>query len=202
VFVIALSFNILTELICIHTVRTLQADNESTTLVQVSHIYLGQVSKGKERKKDQFSKLAGFGAGQGRFGRSEVERILYHMILRQYLREVDKTNKMGFTTTFLAVGDDAHKITRGERVRIVCKTRYERRKDPKDQKEPRDSSKKSKKSEKKPAKTSKASRKTTSNRSSTDLIEELSDDFDEDVIEVLPPHTLNRAVPSAKDVGR
>lgn len=69
-------------------VKALQADNESTTLVQISQVFLGLAVKGKEWKKDQFAQLPGFGAAKGKYERSEVERILYHMILRQYLREV------------------------------------------------------------------------------------------------------------------
>lgn len=69
-------------------VKALQADNESSTLVQISQVFLGQTVKGKEWKKDQFAQLPGFGAAKGKYERSEVERILYHMVLRQYLREV------------------------------------------------------------------------------------------------------------------
>jgi hypothetical protein len=69
-------------------VKELQRDNESATLVQVTQIYLGQTVKSKENKKDYFSRLHGYGYGKGKYERSEVERILYHMVLRQYLKEV------------------------------------------------------------------------------------------------------------------
>lgn len=72
----------------IHAVKALQADNEPSTLVQISQHFLGNIAKGKEWKKDQFTQLPGYGSGKGRYQRSEVERILYHMVLRQYLREV------------------------------------------------------------------------------------------------------------------
>jgi hypothetical protein len=71
-----------------YSVKTLQADNEPCTLVQISHHFLGSLAKGREWKRDQFAQLPGFGAGKGRYQRSEVERILYHMVLRQYLREI------------------------------------------------------------------------------------------------------------------
>lgn len=56
--------------------------------MQISHHFLGSLAKGREWKRDQFAQLPGFGAGKGRYQRSEVERILYHMVLRQYLREI------------------------------------------------------------------------------------------------------------------
>jgi hypothetical protein len=72
----------------VYVVQALQAENEQTTLVQISQAFLGQVAKAKDWKKDQFSKLPGFGAAKGKYNRSEIERILYHMVLRQYLREM------------------------------------------------------------------------------------------------------------------
>ena len=69
-------------------VKTLHDGGDPTTIVQVAQIFLGLVVKGREWKQDQFSQLRGFGKGKARYSRSEVERILYHMILRQYLREV------------------------------------------------------------------------------------------------------------------
>lgn len=70
-----------------HTVKELQEDCESVTLVQASQIFLGLVPKNKEKKKSKYMNLACFGKGAGKYERSEVERILYHMILRQYLGE-------------------------------------------------------------------------------------------------------------------
>lgn len=70
------------------SVKELEKVGESVTLVQASQLFLGQLPKGKERKKMFFSSLNCFGKGQQRFERSEVERIFYHMILRQYLQEM------------------------------------------------------------------------------------------------------------------
>ncbi|KAF1780604.1 P-loop containing nucleoside triphosphate hydrolase [Phytophthora cactorum] len=79
---------VLTLLPCSVVVKSLQGSGDPTTLVQIAQIFLGMVVKGREWKQNQFSQLGGFGKGKGRYSRSEVERILYHMILRQYLREV------------------------------------------------------------------------------------------------------------------
>ncbi|TMW64024.1 hypothetical protein Poli38472_014141 [Pythium oligandrum] len=184
----------------LNIVRSLQAENEPATLVQISQTFLGQLAKGKEWKKDQFTNLEGFGAGKGRYGRSEVERILYHMILRHYLRENDKKNKMGFTTTFIALGQNADRLTRGERVQIVCKTRFETRR-PELESTAVSSKKAVKKKDTKKAKKPKEPRKAKS-KASAESAEELSDDFDEDVVEVLPPVTPYPLTPEPKNASR
>nr|CCA24011.1 bloom syndrome protein putative [Albugo laibachii Nc14] len=107
----------------LNMVRKLQEACESITLVQASQLFLGQLSKGKERKKDEMTSLEAFGRGKGRYERSEIERVIYHMILRQYLSEMDKKNAMGFTSTFLTSGSNANNLLRGERVHLICKTR-------------------------------------------------------------------------------
>lgn len=193
--------------VLLRIVRDLHAENESPTLIQVSQAYLGQVSKGNEFKKEKLASLSGYGAGKGRFGRSEVERILSHMILRHYLREVDKTNKMGFTTTFLAVGSKASELDRGGRVSIVCKTRYEK---PVLRQQPATSKKSKNAVDKKPKKKSRATThksdsKVASTSSSRDSIEELSDDFDDDVVVLAqPPSSMTRdpLIPVSPDFGR
>ncbi|TYZ58506.1 hypothetical protein PybrP1_010465, partial [[Pythium] brassicae (nom. inval.)] len=195
-------------------VKALQADNESSTLVQISQVFLGQIVKGREWKKDQFAQLPGFGAAKGKYERSEVERILYHMVLRQYLREVDKSNAKGFTTTFLAAGEHAGRLQRGERVCLVIKTRYHARavshseasssgpstatapkkktaKAPKEPKEPKAQGKKPKAPTKKAKKAA----------SAKDDMEHLSDDFD-DIVEVLPTTAQYPLIPVTHAAGR
>lgn len=168
-------------------IKTLQGSGDPTTLVQIAQVFLGMVVKGREWKQNQFEQLGGFGKGKGRYSRSEVERILYHMILRQYLHEVDQTNAKGFTTTFLSLGINANRLMRGERVRIVCKTKYQSRASASDG-APQESAKTSKK--KAPKKSASTKTKTAVTRKNTkkkkasvkDVVEELSDD---DVVEVV-----------------
>ncbi|EGZ19957.1 hypothetical protein PHYSODRAFT_312852 [Phytophthora sojae] len=175
-------------------IKSLQESGDPATLVQISQIFLGQTIKGREWKQDQFAQLAGFGKGKGRYSRSEVERILYHMVLRQYTREVDQTNAKGFTTTFLAPGINATRLMRGERVRIVCKTKYQSRTSASDGAPSQTTKASKKKAPKKTAeKKTKApgSRKTTTKKkkktSTKDVVEDFSDD--DDVIVVPPPST-------------
>ncbi|KAE9234266.1 ATP-dependent DNA helicase Q-like [Phytophthora fragariae] len=174
-------------------IKSLQESGDATTLVQISQIFLGQTVKGREWKQDQFAQLGGFGKGKGRYSRSEVERILYHMVLRQYLREVDQTNAKGFTTTFLALGINSNRLMRGERVRIVCKTKYQSRASASDGAPPQTTKASKKKAPKKSAEKkakSTGSRKTTTKMkkaSAKDVVEDVSDD--DDVVVVPPPST-------------
>ncbi|TDH71451.1 hypothetical protein CCR75_003494 [Bremia lactucae] len=178
-------------------VQCLQESGDPTTLVQTSHIFLGLTVKGKEWKQTQYSQLEGFGKGKGRYSRSEVERILYHMILRQYLREVDQTNARGFTTTFISLGGNANRLFRGERVCIVCKTKYQSRASsiaeaPIEKSVKRNESKKSA-----------ASKKTASVRQSVkttkakDVREEVSDTYDKDELDgkIVAPSTSTKEYP-------
>ncbi|KAE8998446.1 ATP-dependent DNA helicase Q-like [Phytophthora rubi] len=174
-------------------IKSLQESGDATTLVQISQIFLGQTVKGREWKQEQFAQLGGFGKGKGRYSRSEVERILYHMVLRQYLREVDQTNAKGFTTTFLALGINSNRLMRGERVRIVCKTKYQSRASASDGAPPQATKASKKKAPKKSAEKkakSTGSRKTTTKKkkaSAKDVVEDVSDD--DDVVAVPPPST-------------
>ncbi|ETI52300.1 hypothetical protein, variant 1 [Phytophthora nicotianae P1569] len=180
-------------------IKALQANGDPATLVQIAQIFLGMVVKGKEWKQDQFSQLGGFGRGKGRYSRSEVERILYHMILRQYLREVDQSNAKGFTTTFLSLGINSNRLMRGERVRIVCKTKYQSRASASDG-APEESTKTSKKKAQKKTIASKKTKKPSKTikkkkASAKNVVEELSDDYDDDVVEVAPPSATTTEYP-------
>lgn len=75
-----------------HSVRKLQEGCVSITLVQASQLFLGHITKGKERQKVEMESLEAFGRGKGRYERSEIERVMYHMILRQYLNEMVREN--------------------------------------------------------------------------------------------------------------
>ncbi|KAJ8533288.1 hypothetical protein ON010_g13966 [Phytophthora cinnamomi] len=191
------------------SVKTLQESGDPATLVQISQIFLGQTIKGREWKQDQFARLAGFGKGKGRYSRSEVERILYHMVLRQYLRELDQTNAKGFTTTFLAPGINANRLMRGERVRIVCKTKYQSRASASDgvpQTNKTSKKKASKKTAEKKAKTT-GSRKPAAKKkkaSAKDTVEVVSDEYDDDVVIVPPPSTTTEypLIPERKSSRR
>ncbi|KAG6620915.1 bloom syndrome protein [Phytophthora cinnamomi] len=190
-------------------IKTLQESGDPATLVQISQIFLGQTIKGREWKQDQFARLAGFGKGKGRYSRSEVERILYHMVLRQYLRELDQTNAKGFTTTFLAPGINANRLMRGERVRIVCKTKYQSRASASDgvpQTNKTSKKKASKKTAEKKAKTT-GSRKPAAKKkkaSAKDTVEVVSDEYDDDVVIVPPPSTTTEypLIPERKSSRR
>lgn len=184
-------------------IKTLQETGSPTTLVQVAQIFLGMVVKGREWKQDQFEQLEGFGKGKGRYSRSEVERILYHMILRQYLLEKDETNAKGFTTTFLSLGINSNRLMRGERVRIVCKTKYQSRVSASDG-TPHESAKASKKKVSKKDTAPKKKTKTTGARKTTkkkkksaakDTVEELSDGYEDDGVEVVAPPSTAKGFP-------
>ncbi|GMF10508.1 unnamed protein product [Phytophthora lilii] len=95
----------------------------------------------------------------------------------------------------------ASKLLRGERVRIVCKTKYQARASASDG-APRETAKTSKKkTAKKPAtKKTKAgeTRKTTKKKktpNAKDVVEELNDDSDSDVVEVIPPRLATTEYP-------
>lgn len=192
-------------------VKSLQDQNDPATLVQLAQVFLGLSVKGREWKADVFSQLSGFGKGKGRYSRSEIERVLYHMILRQYLREVDQTNARGFTTTFLSPGINANRLMRGERVRIVCKTKYQSRAIASDDSPP-DKAKKSKKkaaakkTAEKKTKTSVPRKAKKKKKSARDVVEEVSDDYDDDapVVVVPPPRSTSQyaLIPEAKSARR
>ncbi|KAG6956621.1 hypothetical protein JG688_00011338 [Phytophthora aleatoria] len=193
---------VLTLLPCSVVVKSLQGSGDPTTLVQIAQIFLGMVVKGREWKQNQFSQLGGFGKGKGRYSRSEVERILYHMILRQYLREVDQTNAKGFTTTFLSLGINANRLMRGERVRIVCKTKYQSRVSASDgapQENAKSSKKKASKKTAAPNKTKAAGARKTAKKkkkaNAKEVVEVLSDDYDDDVVEVVAPSATTTEYP-------
>ncbi|KAL7997178.1 putative DNA/RNA helicase, ATP-dependent, DEAH-box type, DNA helicase, ATP-dependent, RecQ type [Plasmopara halstedii] len=181
-------------------VKTLEESNDPTTLVQIAHIYLGMVVKGREWKQYQMAQLEGFGKGKGRYSRSEAERILYHMILRQYLCEKDQTNVKGFTTTFLSPGQNANRLMRGERVRIVCKTKYQARASVSDGVPQESANSSRKKAPKKPASKKSESKTSTQKKrskklSAKNVVEDLSDSCDDDVVEVVAPPLTSTEYP-------
>lgn len=114
---------------------------------------------------------------------------------------------MGFTTTFLALGDQANRLHRGERVCLVIKTRYKARAHTNTPSETTKAAEK-KKAQKAPKaqaqakeKKPKAPRKKKKAASANDDVEDLSDDFD-DVVEIIPPSTQYPLIPVAKSAGR
>ncbi|KAK1944043.1 ATP-dependent DNA helicase Q-like 4A [Phytophthora citrophthora] len=184
-------------------IKRLQETGNPTTLVQVAQIFLGMVVKGREWKQDQFEQLSGFGKGKGRYSRSEVERILYHMILRQYLCEKDQTNAKGFTTTFLSLGINSNRLMRGERVRIVCKTKYQSRVSASDG-TPQENAKTTKKKVSKKGTAPKTKTKAAGTRKTTKkkkkatakgTVEELSDDYEDDGVEIVAPPSAAKGFP-------
>ena len=64
------------------------SENESLTVVQASAVFMGSLTKENQKRRPFYEKQEEFGAGKGRYDRSEVERIVYNMILRQFLDEV------------------------------------------------------------------------------------------------------------------
>lgn len=124
---------------------------------------------------------------------------------------------MGFTTTFLALGENAGRLERGEKVRIVCKTRYKSRasasEDPSvDAESKKKAPKKSAKKKAKAATEASTTATTTKARKAKkkkapDAIEELSDDFDDDPVEIVPPPAASKTaqyplIPAPKSAGR
>ncbi|KAF0696338.1 Aste57867_12897 [Aphanomyces stellatus] len=99
------------------------SEGESLTVVQTSAVFMGTVSKDQQKRRSFFEGFTEFGIGKGRYDRSEVERIIYNMILRQYLDEIEKKNMMGFSTNVLVTGSNGRKLVQGETVALVCKTK-------------------------------------------------------------------------------
>lgn len=111
---------------------------------------------------------------------------------------------MGFTTTFLALGEQANRLLRGgERVCLVTKTRYKARAVSHADSLPETTKDREKKTAKKTqAKKAKAPHKKKKAPTAKDDVEDLSDDFD-DVVEVVQPATTQYPlIPVSKSVGR
>lgn len=127
---------------------------------------------------------------------------------------------MGFTTTFLGLGDQANRLFRGERVCLVIKTRYKSRavasessvsakasskkKAPKEPKQPKATGAKASKASQKTtgvAKSKVKKSKKTKASSASDEVEDLSDDFD-DVVEVVTSTGQYPLMPATHAVGR
>lgn len=104
----------------------------------------------------------------------------------------------------MEVGNQANRLVRGERVSIVCKTRHKPRALAIEG-APSTTKSIGKKADKKVAKKPKAPSTTTNKtkkKAKTDDIEELSDDFDEDIVEIIHPSTQYPLIPAAKSAGR
>ncbi|RHY01346.1 hypothetical protein DYB25_003103 [Aphanomyces astaci] len=99
------------------------SEGESLTVVQASAVFMGTISKDQQKRRAFIEGFHEFGAGKGRYDRSEVERIIYNMILRQYLDELEKKNAMGFSSNVLVTGASGRKLVQGETVALVCKTK-------------------------------------------------------------------------------
>ncbi|RHY93335.1 hypothetical protein DYB35_007740 [Aphanomyces astaci] len=99
------------------------SEGESLTVVQASAVFMGTISKDQHKRRAFIEGFHEFGAGKGRYDRSEVERIIYNMILRQYLDELEKKNAMGFSSNVLVTGASGRKLVQGETVALVCKTK-------------------------------------------------------------------------------
>ncbi|KAH9085280.1 hypothetical protein Ae201684P_004990 [Aphanomyces euteiches] len=99
------------------------SENESLTVVQTSAVFMGTLNKDQQKRREFLEGLQEFGAGKGRYDRSEVERIIYNMVLRQYLDEIEKKNVMGFSSNILVTGSKGRKLVQGETVSLVCKTK-------------------------------------------------------------------------------
>lgn len=123
----------------------------------------------------------------------------------------DQTNAKGFTTTFLSLGINANRLMRGERVRIVCKTKYQSRASASDGM-PQSAKASKKRVPKKPVATKKTksagTRKAMMKKkkaSAKDTVEELNDNYDDDVVEVVaPPSTTTEypLIPESKSSRR
>lgn len=56
---------------------------DSITIVQTANVYLGLSSKTTAK----YSHLLEYGAGKKEFNKSEIERLIHHLIFRQMIRE-------------------------------------------------------------------------------------------------------------------
>jgi hypothetical protein len=117
----------------------------------------------------------------------------------------DKQNKMGFTTTFLALGEQANRLLRsGERVCLVTKTRYLTKPVSDEISSPETTKEKGKKKAQKtqPKKTKAPRKKKAAATTAKEAVEDLSDDFD-DVVEVVQSTTMQYPlIPISKSSGR
>ncbi|OQS07629.1 bloom syndrome protein [Thraustotheca clavata] len=108
-------------------VQRCAAEGESITVVQASSVFMGSSSKDNQKRRAFYESLSEFGAGKGKFDRSEVERIIYNMILRQFIDEVEKKNMMGYSSNILVPGSNSRKLIQGEVVELVVKTKRQPR---------------------------------------------------------------------------
>lgn len=95
------------------------AKPEEITIVQTANAYLG-TGGGKGRAIEKSSR---FGSGKGKFTKNEAERLLHHMIFKQYINEVEKPNGMGFTNTFILPGVKASSVSTNMKFMIDFRTK-------------------------------------------------------------------------------
>jgi len=92
------------------------ASNENrrgVTMLQLSDLYRGSRSK-TITKNYQINRIEGFGAGS-KFKKHDIERITHAMIFERILVENSVENQVGFTSDYVALGENAISLQRGSR---------------------------------------------------------------------------------------
>ncbi len=90
-----------------------QNNRRGVTMLQLSELYRGSKSK-SITKLYQIRSLQGFGAGS-KFKKYDIERITHAMIFERILVENSVENKVGFTSDYIGLGENASSLMRGSR---------------------------------------------------------------------------------------
>ncbi len=88
-------------------------NRRGVTMVQLSELYRGSKSKAIT-KSYQVNSIQGFGAGS-KFKKYDIDRITHAMIFERILVENSVENKVGFSTDYVGLGENASSLQRGSR---------------------------------------------------------------------------------------
>ena len=105
-------------------VETAIGNGQTLTLVQTANAFLG---KDIGSRKGTLSSCIGFGSGKGMFTRNEADRLLHHMVFKQFIDEHEQANSAGFSTTLISSGRKARELRNGQRIELDYRTKRRNR---------------------------------------------------------------------------
>ena len=88
-------------------------NRRGVTMLQLSELYRGSKSK-TITKNYQINGMRGFGAG-AKYKKHDIERITHAMIFERILVENSVENKVGFSSDYVGLGENASALLRGSR---------------------------------------------------------------------------------------